>query len=184
MTPPLPADFAALTARLARFEAEAAVRACMVRYMALCDALSPATPLDELAGLFTRDAVWEGIGEKYAKTFGRIAGRAALREMFAGYMVEPSHFALNVHFLTSELIRTNERDGDGPETAEGSWIMLQTSTFANGASHLNAARLTVDFRLEEGAWRMSHFRTENLFSRPVDGWNRPDPVPVPVPVSE
>ncbi|ALG75220.1 polyketide cyclase [Azospirillum thiophilum] len=174
MTLPLPAD---LAVRLARFEAEAAVRACMVRYMALCDALGPATPLDELAGLFTVDAVWEGIGEKYAKTFGRIAGRAALREMFAGYMVEPSHFALNVHFLTSELIRTT-----GPETAEGTWIMLQTSTFASGASHLNAARLTVDFRLEDGAWRMSHFRTENLFSRPVDGWNRPDPVPVPAPI--
>ncbi len=179
MTLPFPAGFADLTARLARFEAEAAVRACMVRYMALCDALGPATPLDELAGLFTADAVWEGIGEKYAHTFGRIAGRAALREMFAGYMAEPSHFALNVHFLTSELIRTTS-----PETAEGTWIMLQTSTFASGASHLNAARLTVDFRLEDGAWRMSHFRTENLFSRPVDGWNRPDPVPVPAPVSE
>ncbi|CAO3429068.1 nuclear transport factor 2 family protein [Azospirillum endophyticum] len=179
MTAALPAgiaetDIADLQARLARFEAEAAVRACMVRYMALCDALTPATPLDELAGLFTRDAVWEGIGEKYAKTFGRLTGRPALREMFAKYMVEPSHFALNVHFLTSELIRTT-----GPDRAEGTWIMLQTSTFAAGASHLNAARLTVDFRLEEGAWRMSHFRTENLFSRPVDGWNRPDPVPVP-----
>ncbi|CAO3411239.1 nuclear transport factor 2 family protein [Azospirillum largimobile] len=179
MTAALPAEIAELQARLARFEAEAAVRACMVRYMALCDALTPATPLDELAGLFTRDAVWEGIGEKYAKTFGRIAGRAALREMFAKYMVEPSHFALNVHFLTSELIRTTGPDEGGPESAEGCWIMLQTSTFAAGGSHLNAARLTVDFRLEEGAWRMSHFRTENLFSRPVDSWNRPDPVPVP-----
>ncbi|HYF89122.1 nuclear transport factor 2 family protein [Azospirillum sp.] len=174
MTAALPAEVLDLQARLARFEAEAAVRACMVRYMALCDALTPATPLDELAGLFTRDAVWEGIGEKYAKTFGRIIGRAALRGMFARYMLEPSHFALNVHFLTSELISIT-----GPESAEGSWIMLQTSTFTAGGSHLNAARLTVDFRLEEGAWRMSHFRTENLFSRPVDGWNRTDPVPVP-----
>ncbi|PWC39434.1 nuclear transport factor 2 family protein [Azospirillum sp. TSO35-2] len=169
-----PADIADLRARLSRLEAEAAIRACMNRYMALCDALSPATPLDELAGLFTEDAVWEGIGDKYRRTFGRIVGRPALRAMFARYMVEPSHFALNVHFLTSELIQPAS-----PVFATGCWIMLQTSTFAAGASHLNAARLTVDFRAADGAWRMSHFRTENLFSRPVDAWNRPDPVPVP-----
>lgn len=168
------AEIVALKTRLSRLEAEAAVRACMNRYMALCDALCPSTPLDELAGLFTGDAVWEGIGEKYRHTFGRVVGRPALRAMFAKYMVEPSHFALNVHFLTSELIQPRS-----PVFATASWIMLQTSTFADGASHLNAARLTVDFRAEDGAWRMAHFRTENLFSRPVDAWNRPDPVPVP-----
>ncbi len=168
------AEIDELKARVARFEAEHAVRACMTRYMALCDALNPATPLDELAGLFTEGAVWEGVGTKYAQTFGRIVGRPALREMFARYMTEPSHFALNAHFLTSELIRPT-----GPGRAEGGWIMLQASTFASGASHLNAARLAVDFRLDGGAWRISHFRTGNLFSRPVDAWNRPDPVPVP-----
>ncbi len=164
-----------LEARLARFEAEHAVRACMNRYMVLCDALDAASPLDELAGLFTRDAVWEGIGEKYKASFGRIEGRKAIRAMFARYMTEPAHFAINVHFLTSELI-----DVTGSSTATGSWVMLQTSTFASGASHLNAARLTVDFRRgKAGVWRMAHFRTENLFSRPVDAWNKADPLPVP-----
>ncbi len=147
----------------------------MNRYMVLCDALDATSPLDELAGLFTRDAVWEGIGEKYAASFGRIEGRKAIRAMFAKYMTEPAHFAINVHFLTSELI-----DVIGSSTATGSWVMLQTSTFANGASHLNAARLTVDFRRgKAGVWRMDHFRTENLFSRPVDAWNKADPLPVP-----
>jgi hypothetical protein len=95
--------------------------------------------------------------------------------MFATYMVEPAHFALNVHFLTSELI------GVEGATASGSWVMLQTSTFASGASHLNSARLSVDFRqdTENGIWRISHFVTENLFSRPVDTWNSDAHLPVP-----
>ncbi|MBD2836222.1 nuclear transport factor 2 family protein [Pseudomonas sp. JM0905a] len=163
----------ALELRLRRLESEHAVRACMNRYMELCDALDARTPLDELAGLFTLDAVWEGKGAKYAKSFGGYQGREAIRAMFATYMVEPAHFALNVHFLCSELIRV-----EGVE-ANGSWVMLQTSTFASGASHLNAARLTVKFREEEGAWRMAHFQTENLFSRPVEAWNSDAHLPVP-----
>jgi ketosteroid isomerase-like protein len=163
----------ALELRLRQLESEHAVRTCMNRYMELCDALDARTPLDELAGLFTADAVWEGKGAKYAKSFGGYQGREAIRAMFATYMVEPAHFALNVHFLCSELIHVN---GD---SADGSWVMLQTSTFASGASHLNAARLTVKFREEEGAWRMAHFQTENLFSRPVEAWNSDAHLPVP-----
>jgi ketosteroid isomerase-like protein len=163
----------ALEQRLRQLESEQAVRACMNRYMELCDALDARSPLDELAGLFTLDAVWEGKGAKYARSFGGYRGREAIRAMFATYMTEPAHFALNVHFLCSELIRV-----DGAE-ATGSWVMLQTSTFAGGASHLNAARLTVKFREDEGAWRMAHFQTENLFSRPVDAWNSDAHLPVP-----
>jgi ketosteroid isomerase-like protein len=164
---------AELAARLQRFEIEHAVRTCMNRYMVLCDALDAATPLQELAALFTRDAVWEGKGARYAKSFGGYKGREAIQQMFAGYMVAPAHFALNVHFLTSELIQV------GDDCALGSWVMLQTSTFASGASHLNAARLTVRFAEEEGQWRMAHFQTENLFGRPVNSWNSDAPLPVP-----
>ena len=166
-------QLAELAARLRRFETEHAVRTCMNRYMVLCDALDANTPLEELAGLFTRDALWEGKGAKYAKSFGGYRGREAIRAMFATYMVEPAHFALNVHFLTSELI---EVDAEG---ATGTWVMLQTSTFASGASHLNAARLTLRFAEEEGQWRMAHFQTENLFSRPVTAWNDTAELPVP-----
>lgn len=166
-------SLAEMAKRLQQLEAEHAVRACMNRYMVLCDALDAHSPLDELAGLFTRDAVWEGKGARYAKSFGGYQGREAIAQMFATYRVEPAHFALNVHFLTSELIAVN-----GSE-ALGSWVMLQTSTFASGASHLNAARLTVRFAQEQGQWRMAHFQTENLFGRPVNSWNSDAPLPVP-----
>jgi hypothetical protein len=138
-----------LEARLKRFEAEHAIRACMNRYMVLCDALDASTQLTELAGLFTIDAVWEGKGAKYANSFGGYRGREEIGAMFS-------------------------TDG-----ASGSWVMLQTSTFASGASHLNAARLTVRFAEENGQWRMAHFQTENLFSRPVDAWNSEAALPVP-----
>ncbi len=167
------ARIAALQAQLARFQTEHAVRSCMNRYMVLCDALDASTPLDELAALFTADALWEGKGAKYARSFGGYRGREAIRAMFAGYMKTPAHFALNVHFLASELI---EVDADG---ATGSWVMLQASTFADGGSHLNAARLTVRFAFEDGAWRMAHFQTENLFGRPVSAWNSDAELPVP-----
>jgi hypothetical protein len=78
-----------------------------------------------------------------------------------------------VHFLTSELIEVQD------DTVLGSWVMLQTSTFASGASHLNAARLNVRFAEEDGQWRMAHFQTENLFSRPVEAWNSDAELPVP-----
>jgi len=163
-----------LQSRLARLESEQAIRACMNRYMVLCDQLGIDSPLDELLDLFAADAIWEGVGDKYAGTFGRLSGQPAIRQMFAKYLVEPAHFALNVHFLASELIRLVTED-----TATGSWVMLQTSTFSSGDSHLNAARLTVDFRCTAGVWRMTHFRTENLFSRPVDHWNAAALLPVP-----
>ncbi|WP_339540924.1 nuclear transport factor 2 family protein [Pseudomonas sp. RA_5y_Pfl1_P24] len=162
-----------LERRLRRFENEASARACMNRYMVLCDALDARTPLHELAGLFTLDAVWEGKGAKYAQSFGGYRGREAIAAMFAGYMKTPAHFALNVHFLTSELIEVQD------DTVLGSWVMLQTSTFASGASHLNAARLNVRFAEEDGQWRMAHFQTENLFSRPVEAWNSDAELPVP-----
>ncbi|SEQ62730.1 SnoaL-like domain-containing protein [Pseudomonas sp. NFACC02] len=162
-----------LEQRLRRFEIEASARACMNRYMVLCDALDEHTPLHELAGLFTLDAVWEGKGAKYAQSFGGYRGREAIAAMFAGYMKTPAHFALNVHFLTSELIEVQD------DAVLGSWVMLQTSTFASGASHLNAARLSVRFAEEDGQWRMAHFQTENLFSRPVQAWNSDAELPVP-----
>ncbi len=163
-----------LSGRLQRFESEHGVRQCMQRYMAICDELGPASPLDELAGLFTDEAIWEGIGEKYARTFGRLQGRDAIRAMFAKYMVEPAHFAMNAHFLTSELIEVASTT-----SATGRWMLLQASTFANGASHLGAAQLVVDFRQQDGHWKIDHFRTRSLFGRPVSSWTADALMPVP-----
>lgn len=152
------------------------IRACVTRYMHLCDHLHAESPLDELAALFTRDAVWEGKGARYAQGFGAYHGRAAIAQMFAGYaLTTPPHFAMNAHFLCSEHIAV-DADGQG---AHASWLMLQTSTFSTQASHLNAAQLTLRMAWEDGQWRIAHFQTENIFSRPVSAWNDSAPLPVP-----
>ena len=164
---------AAMRTRLDQLEAESAVRRVMADYMRLCDALDADTPMDALGALFTRDAVWEGRGARYGAVFGRHEGRAASVAMLDAYRGPVPHFAFNAHFLTSETITV---DGDG---ARGSWMMLQASTYATGASDLRAARLDIAFAREDGRWRIAHFQTGNLFSRPIDAWDSAAAVPVP-----
>lgn len=172
--PALSARVAALEARVQRSDDQTAIRACVNRYMALCDHLDADTDLPALLDLFTEDAQWRGKGARYAASFGAYQGRAALGEMFSRYMRTPPHFALNVHFLCSELI---EPEGD---QARASWLMLQTSTFASGDSHLNAAQLSLQLqRGADGRWRIALFETENLFSRPVSTWTDASALPVP-----
>ncbi len=157
-----------LRGRLARLEAEQAVRRVMTRYMRLCDQPNSGFPIAELGALFTRGAIWEGGGSTYGAAFGRHAGRDAIMAFIDSFRRPTSHFTLNVHFLTSEEIFV----GHGPardDSAEGSWIMLQLSTFADGHSSVLGARITACFAIEDEAWRIAHFRTENLFNAP---WRR------------
>lgn len=158
--------------RLSRLEAAAAVRRVATRYFRLCDTLGPQTPFDELGALFTRNAVWEGRG-RYRKAFGRHDGRDAIVAMLAAY-ADPPHFALNAHYLSSEDVVVG-----GEAAASGSWMMLQVSTYHDGRSDLRSAALTLDFIVEEGAWRIARFVTENIFSRDVDPWNDEAPISVP-----
>ena len=46
-------------------------------------------------------------------------------------------------------------------------MMLQVSTYRDGRSDLRSAALTLDFAVEDGAWRIARFVTENIFSRDV-----------------
>jgi hypothetical protein len=162
-----------LAARVIRLEAEREIRAVMMRYMTLCDHLDADTPMDELGALFTRDASWAGTGARYGAAFGGHQGRAAIVEMLDQYRGPVPHFAMNAHFLGSEVIEVAD------EKATGRWMMLQTSTYADGRSDLRSARLDVSFAVEDGRWRIARFETENLFSRPVDRWDDPAEVPVP-----
>lgn len=170
---------AELQRQLRCLQAAQIIRSTMARYMTLCDQLDARTPLDELVGLFTVDTVWRGKGARYASTFGAVQGREALKTMFATYTGEPPHFALNVHFLCCEDIHVAE----DATRASGHWVMLQTSTYADGRSHLASARLTTQWRWDTNdtcaAWRIAVFETESLFSRPVDHWQADVPMPVP-----
>jgi SnoaL-like protein len=162
---------AGLHTRLERLETESAIRNIMARYMNLCDRLDESAPMDELAALFARDAVWTGKGRRYQAAFGEHRGRAAIAEMLGAYRGPPPHFALNAHFLTSESINATS------VPAVGTWLMLQASTY-DGTSDLRCARLNVQFAFEDARWRISRFETENIFARPMNRWNdQADPSP-------
>lgn len=165
-------EIAALRAELSYLYAKDAVRAVVMQYFRLCDTLGPDTSMDDLRNCFTRDALWEGRG-RYREAFGRHEGRDAIVAMLGSYAVPQPHFAMNAHFLSSETITVS---GD---TAVGLWTMLQTSTYRDGRSDLRSAALTIHCRVEDGRWRMSHFITENIFSRDVDHWSDTAPISVP-----
>ncbi len=81
---------------------------------------------------------------------------------------------MNAHFVNSEQIHVNQND------ANASWLMLQTSTFKDGRSHLNTAKLNVKFQKQaDGTWKIKHFQTQNIFSRPVSHWHSEAELPVP-----
>lgn len=158
--------------RLERLEAEGAIRSVIARYMELCDALDAATPMDELADLFAVDAEWIGVGARHAVAFGSHRGRKAIVTMLDRYRSPIPHFAMNAHFLSSESIVVNA------DTARGGWMMLQTSTYADGGADLRAARLAVDF-VRRDRWRILRFETRNIFSRRVTHWDDAAPLPIP-----
>ncbi|KMS52083.1 nuclear transport factor 2 family protein [Sphingobium cupriresistens] len=168
---------ATLSQRVALLEAEGAVRRVVMDYFRLCDRLGPSTPMEVLGSLFTRNAVWEGRG-RYRKAFGRHEGRDAIIAMLASY-IDPPHFALNGHYLSSEGIDVLDESH-----ATGRWMMLQVSTYRDGRSDFRSAALTIDCVFEEGAWRMAHFVTESIFCRDVGPWNDKADISVPQPDAE
>lgn len=167
-------QIAKLQAQVSALEAESAIRRVVARYMEICDDLTPDAPLDELGSLFSKDAVWVGSGKKYSKAFGGHKGRKAIVSFMETYCKPSPHFEANVHFLTSESLYVRG------QKASGSWVMLQTPSFATGESFVLAARLNLEFAFEDDAWRIAKFSTTNLFGRPIDGgWHSNAPIPTP-----
>ncbi|MCE2841229.1 MAG: nuclear transport factor 2 family protein [Novosphingobium sp.] len=165
---------AALLARVEALEGERAIRQLVARYFRICDDLGPDTPFAELGELFTPNAIWEGKG-RYAKAFGRYDGREAIVEMIRSYCLPKPHFAMTAHFLTAENISLHGAEGTGE------WMMLQTSDYNDGRADLRSAHLTIQCQNDGGIWRISHFRTLNLFSRRVERWSDVAEIPVPQP---
>jgi hypothetical protein len=145
-----------------RIEKREAVHRVMCRYMELCDVPSVNFSLEELASLFTHDAVWEGIGAAYSGKFGKREGRRAVVGMLAEYLPPSTHFHSNVHLLGSEQIDVDDA------TARGRWIMQQLSRYDDGSAELLVARVTADCEVRGGTARIKHFTTEKLFVTRLD----------------
>lgn len=168
-------DMQSLITRIETLEAEAEIRRIQARYMLLCDTPLPeygvnddAERIDLIMALYSKDAVWEGVGDYYYNQFGRLEGAAAIRRHFENFWGQKSdpELLLNVHYLTSEQIHV---DGG---TAEGQWVHCQPWIFSDGTSLLRSSRLNNAFRREpDGGWKITRTRTENVFVAPLqEGW--------------
>jgi ketosteroid isomerase-like protein len=138
--------------------------------MWLCDTPNPeygvaddAERIELILALYTEDAVWEGVGEYYTGQFGRAEGKPAIRRHFQGFWGEKQDPALvlNAHYLTSEQIHVEG------ETATGQWIHVQPWLFSDGRALLRSSRLNNAFRRDDGVWRITRTRTENVFVAPL-----------------
>lgn len=167
------ADLETLVRRIETLEAEAAIRRLQARYMFLCDTPNPefgveddAERIDLIMQLYTRDAVWEGVGEYYTNQFGKAEGADAIRRHFQGFWggkKDPA-LILNCHYLTSEQIHVH----DSGATADGQWVHMQPWLFSDGKALLRSSRLNNTFRKEpDGAWKITRTRTENVFVAPL-----------------
>lgn len=115
-----------------------AIRELKHRYAQLCDRDYPA---DEIAALFTEDAVWRG------EPLGRFEGREAIRGFFAA---TPDTLRFAIHYLGNSIIDVR---GD---VATGSWYLWQSlvSRVTEQAYWLMAT-YSDEYRRVHDGWRFS-----------------------------
>ncbi|MEZ4330848.1 MAG: nuclear transport factor 2 family protein [Myxococcota bacterium] len=159
---------AALEARVARAEAQGEILALKSRYGALADARysrrgpRPQPEIDrvaeQLAALFTEDAVWEGGG-----ALGRCEGRAAIRERFR---LPTLHYAW--HFFVKPEIRVEG------ERASGTWDVLALVTTLEGRAMWMIGVEHDEYARVDGHWLHTRMQLDAQLMAPHDrGWATP-----------
>lgn len=82
------------------------------------------------------------------------------------YAAENPKQIFNTHYLTSEQLAAISAD-----EAEGHWVQFQPWIYDDGSSLIRSSRLHVKFRKTEAGWKISSYRTENLFiGKLPDNW--------------
>ena len=155
---------AELAQEVRQLRAEAAARRLLGRYMFLCDTPLPEPAMTDeeraraIGALFTADGVWEGVGSTHGAQFGRHVGPEAIAAHMTGfYTASNPRQVFNTHYLCAEQLRAT---ADG---AEGQWVQFQPWIYDDGHSIIRSSRLHVQFRPTPEGWRISRYRTENLF---------------------
>jgi hypothetical protein len=161
------ARLVSLEARLAMAEAHGAILDLKSQYGSLADARytrkgpKPQVEIDgvaeQLAELFTEDAVWEGGGR-----LGRCEGKSAIRERFC----EPTlHYSW--HFFVKPKI---DVEGD---RASGTWDVLAMITTQEGRAMWMVGIEHDEYARVEGRWLHTRMKLESQLMAPYDqGWER------------
>lgn len=160
----LAASIEQLQREVADLRAEAEARRLLGRYMFLCDSplpegeMTPEARATMIGDLFTQDAIWEGVGGAHGAQFGQHIGPAQIAaHMTRFYAARDPRQIFNTHYVCSEQVRATE------EGAEGQWVQFQPWIYDDGTSLIRSSRLHVFFRPTEQGWKISRYRTENLF---------------------
>ena len=140
--------------RLRALEDMEDIKRLKARYCAYCDDNYDA---DNIASLFTEDAVWDG-GER-----GRADGREGIRNFFVN---ASQRLPFAVHMVMNPII---EVDGD---TATGIWYLFQACTYADGNQAVwGSARYDEEYVRVDGVWKFKHLKLSSFFWTPFDqGW--------------
>jgi ketosteroid isomerase-like protein len=143
--------------RLARLEAAEQIRNLKGRYCDLCDTGYAA---EELAALFTEDAVWDGGPE-----LGRHAGRAAIRAFFERM---PAMLSFAIHHATNPQITVSA----DTTSATGRWCLLQVATSAaDGQAFWFAATYDDTYVRVDDGWLFASVQVTSHFVAPYErGW--------------
>jgi len=130
------------------------------KYADICDeSYDP----EQLAELFTEDAVWAASSESGTSDFGVYKGRQAIYDFFAGVssqMVQAHH-----------IVMSPEVDVTVPGVeANGRWntivmMKLADDPYSDGKDEakMMTAVYTHKYRCEEGVWRIAHLQVHTLF---------------------
>ncbi len=144
-----------LEVRLQRIEDIEAIRRLKYEYAYLCD---DGYRAEALAGLFTRDGVWDG-GDEY----GRYTGRGEIASYWR-QCAQGIPFAM--HFILNHTV-----DIDEPESrASGRCNLLQPMTLS-GRPYWAGVRYDEEYRVENSTWKFQRMALTTLMLAPhEEGW--------------
>lgn len=149
-----------LQARVRRHDEVARIEHLMYRYIHACDVLKQA---DQIAGMFTADAKWEGQG--HFAEFGTTEGREEIRQMF---IENPSMLPFTAHFLTNATVGVSQDLNSG----WGTWKVLEAATLRDHRAQVwIIASYDNDFIQINGTWMIKHLRYRDTAVVPYEeGW--------------
>lgn len=132
-------------------------RATLQRYLALCDVPPESTDEFALRGVFTEDAVWEGVGHPNAAQFGRVVGADAIVAMLRQRIVADRTFVANTHLLNRGCSQRTA------QTMTSAWSMVRISSYPNDVPDITLTGLRVDFRIRDTT-RICLYQPRRLWS--------------------
>lgn len=158
-------ELADLRRRLHEVETIVAIQSLKARYGELVDRRfcqgrvvdesTLAGVADEVAELFTPDAVWDG---------GPVLGRAVGRRAIASRLRAPT-LSFARHFFV------NPRITPSGSAARARWDLLSPCRGADGTSYWMTGYEDDEYVLSDGAWLHSQMKLTVVFMAPVtDGW--------------